>query len=73
MFFVCLFCFVFTSSLKSKTHDVFDDTTFCGMFSDCSRADRKHVAVESTWQNVTTCSIFGEGIARGKHVAQTAD
>ena len=46
---VCVFfVVVFTSSLKSKPHDVFDDTTFCGMFSDCSRADRKHVTVEST-------------------------
>ena len=28
---------------------------------------------ESTSQNLTQCSIFGEGIASGKHVAQTTD
>ena len=42
----------------------------CGMSSNLSSAGRKYF--ECTSQNFTTFYI-GEGIASGKHVAQTAD
>ena len=43
-----------------------DEIAACGLSSDCSSPGRKHVAEFYMF-------YFGEGITRGKHVAQTAD